>query len=74
MARGTRDRLLWHGVCLFLGGLLMGGVTYALPNPRMGLSAHVGGVTTGTFLIAIGAGWDAVRLSSRDRHARRRPR
>jgi hydroxylaminobenzene mutase len=68
--RGTRDRLVWHGVLLFLVGLLMGLVTYSVANPRMGLSAHVGAVINGAFLIALGAAWDTIRLTPRaDRFA-----
>lgn len=61
--RGTRDRLVRHGVLLFLVGLLMGMVTYRLPNPRMGLSAHVGAAMAGIFVIALGAAWDTVALA-----------
>jgi hydroxylaminobenzene mutase len=32
-------------------------------NPRMGLSAHLGGVTAGTFLAVVGLAWTRVRLS-----------
>jgi hydroxylaminobenzene mutase len=57
--------LLWHGMVLFLLGLLTGLVQPALKNPRMGLAAHLEGVMNGTFLLALGAAWSKVRLSDR---------
>src|SRR5262249_60745047 len=69
MTDQARRRLVWHGVLLYLVGLLMGTVTYALANPRMGLSAHVGTLVNGIQLIALGAGWDAAALSPRAEHA-----
>jgi hypothetical protein len=35
-------RLAFHGMLLFLLGLLMGAVVPAVANPRLGLSAHTG--------------------------------
>jgi hydroxylaminobenzene mutase len=58
-------RLVWHGVLLFLLGLLAGTAVSAMANPRMGLSAHVGALLNGTFLIALGAAWDRTELSAR---------
>lgn len=63
-----RDRgraLLWHGMALFLLGLLTGLAQPALTNPRMGLAAHLEGVMNGTFLLALGSAWPKVRLSDR---------
>jgi (hydroxyamino)benzene mutase len=60
-----KRRMVWHGVCLFLLGLVGGMFVYSMTNPRMGLTAHVGTVTNGTFLIAIGAAWSALVLSPR---------
>jgi (hydroxyamino)benzene mutase len=57
--------LLWHGMALFLLGLLTGLVQQALRNPRMGLAAHLEGLMNGTFLLALGAAWSKVRLSDR---------
>lgn len=57
--------LLWHGIALFLLGLLTGLAMPALRNPRMGLAAHLEGVMNGTFLLALGAAWSKARLSSR---------
>ena len=62
---GTRRRLLWHGMFLFLLGLLTGFVEQNFSNPRMGLAAHLEGVMNGTFLLALGAIWTDVRLSPR---------
>jgi hydroxylaminobenzene mutase len=58
-------RLVWHGVLLFLLGLLVGLVVPAFANPRMGLSAHVGTVLNGALLVALGAAWSAIELSPR---------
>ena len=61
----TKRRLLWNGMFLFLLGLLTGFVEQTFSNPRMGLAAHLEGVMNGTFLVALGAIWAEVRLSSR---------
>ena len=60
-----RRRLLWHGMFLFLLGLLTGFIEQKFNNPRMGLAAHLEGVMNGTFLVALGAVWAEVRLSPR---------
>lgn len=60
-----KRRLLWHGAFLFLLGLLTGLVQQQLNNPRMGLSAHLEGLMNGTFLLAVGAAWSELKLSSR---------
>lgn len=61
----SRRRLLWHGMFLFLLGLLTGFFEQTFSNPRMGLAAHLEGVMNGTFLVALGAVWTEVRLSPR---------
>jgi (hydroxyamino)benzene mutase len=61
----TRRRLFWHGMFLFLLGLLTGLVEHSFTNPRMGLAAHLEGVMNGIFLLALGSVWAEVRLSSR---------
>ena len=58
----SRRRLIWHGMFLFLLGLLTGFVEQRFTNVRMGLAAHLGGVMNGTFLVALGAVWGEVRL------------
>jgi (hydroxyamino)benzene mutase len=59
----TQRRLMWHGMFLFLLGLLTGFVEQQFANTRMGLAAHLEGVMNGTFLLALGAVWTSVRLS-----------
>jgi len=59
----SKRRLIWHGMFLFLLGLLTGFDEQQFNNPRMGLAAHLEGVMNGTFLIALGAVWTEVRLS-----------
>ncbi len=61
----SRRRLIWHGMFLFLLGLLTGFVETKFTNPRMGLAAHLEGVMNGTFLIALGAVWMEVRLTAK---------
>jgi len=61
----TNRRLMWHGMFLFLIGLLTGFALQHFANKRMGLAAHLEGVMNGTFLLALGAAWNEVRLSSR---------
>lgn len=58
-------RLCWHGMGLFLLGLVTGLAVQQLTNPRMGLAAHLEGVMNGTFLLALGAAWSHVRLPRR---------
>jgi (hydroxyamino)benzene mutase len=60
----SRRRLFWHGMLLFLLGLLTGVVEHSFTNPRMGLAAHLEGVMNGIFLLALGSIWAEVRLSS----------
>ena len=59
-----RRRLLFHGIVLFLFGLLTGLAEPHFANVRMGLAAHLEGVMNGIFLLAVGAVWSEVRLSS----------
>lgn len=61
----SKRRLIWHGMFLFLLGLLTGFVETKFANTRMGLAAHLEGVMNGTFLVALGAVWMEVRLSAR---------
>ena len=56
-------RLLVLGAGLFLLGLVSGLVTSMMVNPRMGLSAHMQGLTNGIFLLAVGAVWHRVHLT-----------
>ena len=58
----TNRRLIWHGMFLFLLGLVTGFAEQRFTNVRMGLAAHLEGVMNGTFLVALGAIWAEVRL------------
>jgi hydroxylaminobenzene mutase len=60
-----KRRLIWHGMFLFLLGLLTGFVETKFTNQRMALAAHLEGVMNGTFLVALGAVWTEVRLPSK---------
>ena len=55
-------RLMWHGMFLFLLGLITGFLEQRFTNVRMGLAAHLEGVMNGIFLVALGAIWNRVRL------------
>jgi hydroxylaminobenzene mutase len=61
----AKRKVLWHGMFLFLLGLLTGFLELKFRNPRMGLAAHLEGLMNGTFLLALGAIWTEVRLSPR---------
>jgi hydroxylaminobenzene mutase len=62
-------RLLWHGLVVFLLGLVSGlailMAVHIFTNPRLALSSHVIGVTTGMFLMLNGLFLDRLRLSDR---------
>lgn len=61
--------MMWHGMFLFLLGLVTGLFERRFTNMRMGLAAHLEGVMNGTFLIALGAVWTHVRLPPRAKAA-----
>src|SRR5262249_62039160 len=61
---GQSRRLVQLGVLLVLIGLLTGLVVPALAVPRLGVSAHVLGVSGGFFLAVFGLLWPQVRLGS----------
>ena len=63
LSRPKRE-LLFHGAVLILLGLLSGLVAPAVTNPRMGLSAHLGGVLNGILLLVLGLAWPHAHLSS----------
>lgn len=54
--------LCFTGVLLFLLGLLTGFAIPAFRSSRIGLSAHLTGVQSGTFLIAFGLMWPRLAL------------
>jgi len=56
---------MWHGMFLFLVGLVIGLLEARFTNIRMGLAAHLEGVMNGIFLIALGAIWMQLRLAPR---------
>src|ERR1700722_14315229 len=58
----TNRRLMWHGMFLFLIGLITGFAEQHFANIRMGLAAHLEGVMNGIFLLALGGAWSAVNL------------
>jgi (hydroxyamino)benzene mutase len=62
---GSNRRLMWYGMFLFLIGLFTGFAESHFTNTRMGLAAHLEGVMNGTFLVALGAIWNDVRLTPR---------
>jgi (hydroxyamino)benzene mutase len=51
----TQRRLMWHGMFLFLLGLVTGFAESGFTNVRMGLAAHLEGVLNGIFLVALGS-------------------
>jgi hydroxylaminobenzene mutase len=61
----SKRRLMWHGMFLFLLGLVTGLLEHKFTNPRMGLAAHLEGLLNGIFLVALGSIWNEVRLSLR---------
>jgi hydroxylaminobenzene mutase len=55
-------RLMWHGMLLFLFGLITGLFETHFTNVRMALAAHLEGVLNGILLVALGAIWSEVIL------------
>jgi hydroxylaminobenzene mutase len=53
---------MWHGMLLFLLGLITGLLEQRFTNVRMALAAHLEGVLNGILLLALGAAWNEVRL------------
>jgi len=62
-------RLMWHGMFLFLLGLITGALEQRFTNVRMGLAAHLEGVMNGSFLLVLGAIWTHVQLPRRAKEA-----
>jgi (hydroxyamino)benzene mutase len=71
LRRTSGRRIMWHGVFLFLIGLVTGTQERRFKNMRMALSAHLEGVMNGTFLMALGAIWGNVELPPRVEQAAR---
>jgi len=60
-------QLLRGGALLCFLALVTGLAIPAFANPRMGLSAHVGGLMNGMFLLIVGLAWNQLELSDRIR-------
>ncbi len=65
----AKRRLFWHGILIFLFGLIAGAFIPWLKDPRMGVAAHVGGVLSGIFLILIGVIWEEIKLEPKPKNA-----
>lgn len=66
MTENREMRLVWHGVFLFLLGLLTGFAIPGLTNPRLGLSAHMEALLNGMVLLLLGGVvWKYMKLSQR---------
>jgi (hydroxyamino)benzene mutase len=61
----TKRRLVWHGMFLFLLGLLTGFAEPDFKNVRMALAAHLEGVMNGILIIPLGAVWNELKFSAR---------
>lgn len=62
MLEGASFVLCFAGMALFLLALINGFAIPSLKSPRIGLSAHLTGLQSGTFLIAVGLMWDRVSI------------
>ena len=60
----TAATLCFTGMLLFMLGLLNGLAIPRLRSPRIGLSAHLTGVQSGTFLIAAGLLWPKLSMAA----------
>ena len=60
----ARRRLLWHGVLIVFFSLAQGAFVPTFANPRMAVSAHVGGIMTGTLTAAFGLLWADLHLGT----------
>jgi hydroxylaminobenzene mutase len=58
-----RRRLFWHGTLIVLLALVTGAFLPAFTTPRLGLSAHVGGVMNGTLIVVVGLLWRELLLA-----------
>ena len=59
----AQRRLIWHGILLVLLALLGGVFLPTMRNPRLGLSAHTGGIMNGSLVAVIGLVWHHLTLS-----------
>jgi hydroxylaminobenzene mutase len=58
------ETLCFTGMLLFMLGLLNGFAIPRLRSPRIGLSAHLTGVQSGTFLIVTGLLWPKLSMTA----------
>ena len=63
-AQENQRRLWWHGMALFILGLLTGAAIPLLTNSRMGLSAHLAGVQNGIVVLVFGVLWPHLQLTA----------
>lgn len=61
----TERRLCQSGLLLFFLGLPLGFAIHSLPNPRVGLSAHLNAVQSGTALMVLGLIWPRINIAPR---------
>ena len=54
---------MWHGILLFILGLLTGVIVPLLKNPRMGVSAHLEALMNGIFLVVLGLVWKETKFT-----------
>lgn len=55
--------LIWWGMLQFVLGIISGMVVLLMENPRLGLSAHLGGTAQGMAMIIFGLIWAHVALN-----------
>lgn len=60
----TSATLCFTGMLLFMLGLLNGFAIPRLRSPRIGLSAHLTGIQSGTFLLAAGLLWPRLSMAA----------
>lgn len=65
MISRSSQQLVMAGAILFLLGLIQGAAVPYFLNPRMGLSAHLTAVQSGTAMMIGGAVWSWANLSGR---------
>src|SRR5262245_4578113 len=61
----TRRAYLWHGTLMVVLALVTVIFVPNLRNPRLGLSAHTGGVLNGILVFVFALAWREARLSER---------
>jgi hydroxylaminobenzene mutase len=61
------QRMMFHGIVVFMFGLLTGFFLYsgAMVNPQIGVITHLEGVLNGLFLVTLGVIWQRMSLTDR---------